>query len=84
MSVYQCITDVRRKIRRHIEPGKKSTDTPIHRSGQGGYIGISVYRYIGTELFRRRDLRALCYIYIYIYIYILFYKILEIIYFNSK
>ena len=73
MSVYQCIADVRGKVRRHADPRGKYADTlirrsgqeirryagtPIRRSGQGGYIGVSVYRCI-AELFTRRGLRAL-------------------------
>ena len=74
MSVYQCIADVRGKVRRHAHPRGKYADTPIRRSGQElrryadtpvrryadpGREGISVYRCIGAELFTRRGLRAL-------------------------
>ena len=46
-------------IRAGNTPIRRYAGTPIRRSGQGGYIGVSVYRCIGAELFRRRGLRAL-------------------------
>ena len=42
-------------IRAGNTPIRRYAGTPIRRSGQGGYIGVSVYRCIGAELFRRRD-----------------------------
>ena len=51
MSVYQCIADVRGKVRRHAHPRGKYADTPIRagntpirRYADPGREGISVYR----------------------------------------
>ena len=61
MSVYQCIADVRGKVRRHAHPRGKYADTPIRRSGQEirRYADTPVRRYADTPIRAGREYRCI-------------------------
>ena len=59
MSVYQCIADVRGKVRRHAHPRGKYADTPIRagntpirRYADTPIRAGRVYRCIGVSVYR--------------------------------